>query len=361
MSIKYLNISGDPSHIGFMHGSGVAQEIGANYQYYLSRWQSQSGVTEKEILDKAMTFLPSINSLDPKLVQELQGISSGSGLDFSKILALNCRWELNYAYLPDMNEADGGCTAFALTPEATRNGHTYIGQNWDYKPPLREQCLLLRIEQPEQPTILLITEAGIIGHKGFNSSGIGIGVNFIKLASDSYAPGIPLFLKVRHLLELQTLKECNKFLENNPGPNSGNILIASKEGLAKDFECNPEGMTTISPTNGVLVHSNHFLFLRDNDKDIGCILLPDTFSRTERLKKHLLQCKAETTNEAIEIGLRDHAGFPNSICRHQDESSPIEARWETLISFYVDLDSKSLWFTVGNPCHSTFEKIVISD
>jgi isopenicillin-N N-acyltransferase-like protein len=358
MSLKILKVSGDPFSIGYQHGSGAMPEIVLNYRYYMTTWLSNSGATEKEILERAMAFLPFIHAMDEKLIEELKGVAAGSGLEFPQIVALNCRWELNYAYLPDMNdEASGGCTAFAMTPEATRNGHTYVGQNWDYKPPLQEQCLLLHISQPNRPSIILITEAGIIGHKGFSTSGIGLGVNFIKLATDSYKPGIPFFLKARHLLELPTLDACIRFLEANPGPNSGNMLIASKEGLAVDIECNPEGMNVVHPDNGILVHSNHFQVLPDKGKDLGCLLFPDSFARTEQLARRLKESRARATGEAIEVGLRDHAGYPNSVCRHHDESLPMERRWETLVSFYADLDRGILFYTAGPPCLSTFKSI----
>ena len=358
MSLKFLSVSGEPFNVGYQHGSGAAQEIKSNYRYYMTTWQSYSGAGEKEILDKAMTFLPFINTLGKNLVEELKGVAAGSGLGFPEIVALNCRWELNYAYLPDMNNgADGGCTAFALTPEVTENGHTYVGQNWDYKPPLQEQCLLLQIHQPDRPSVFLITEAGIIGHKGFSSSGIGLGVNFIKLSADSYTPGIPFLLKARYVLEQPTLEAGLRFLREHPGPNSGNMLLASKEGLAVDIECNPWGMNAIHPTKGILVHSNHFQVLPDKGEDIGCLLLPDTFKRTERFTRHLNESRTKTTGEAIEIGVRDHAGFPNSVCRHQDTSLPIEKRWETLVSFYADLTTGSLAYTAGPPCLSTFQKI----
>ena len=358
MSLKFLKVSGNPFSVGYQHGAGATREIQSNYRYYMTTWKSYSGTEEKEILDKAMTFLPFIDALDKNLVEELKGVAAGAGLGFPAIVALNCRWELNYTYLPDMNnEADGGCTAFAMTPEATRNGHTYVGQNWDYKPPLQEQCLLLQINQPNRPSVFLITEAGIIGHKGFSSSGIGMGVNFIKLSADSYAPGIPFLLKARYVLEQPTLEAGLRFLGEHPGPNSGNMLLASKEGLAVDVECNPGGMNLIRPAKGVVVHSNHFQVLPEKGEDIGCLLLPDTFDRTKRLTMHLNESRTEAAGEAIEIGLRDHSGFPNSVCRHQDTSLPAERRWETLVSFYADLTSGSLCYTAGPPCLTSFQKI----
>jgi isopenicillin-N N-acyltransferase-like protein len=361
MNIKHLCASGNSYEVGFQHGKAAAPDIKKNYQYYMATWLSCSGSTEVEILEKAMGFLPHICALDAELVKELEGIATGAELKLSQIVALNSRWELNYAYLPDMNyEADGGCTAFALIPETTVDGHTYVGQNWDYKPPLQGQCLLLKIDIPGRPLVTLITEAGIIGHKGVSSTGIGIGLNFIKMKRDKSSLGVPFLIKARHILELPNLDSCIRFMKNNPGPNSGNMLIASREGLAVDAECNPTGMNLLEAVEGVLVHSNHFQKLDAADEDIGCRLLPDTYSRTQQLYRHFHAYGAGNTAQTIEAGLRDHSGYPNSICRHEDETLSADRRWQTLVSFYVDLDTGRLRYNAGPPClsdYSTTESI----
>jgi isopenicillin-N N-acyltransferase-like protein len=355
MAVKFLKLSGSSFDIGYQHGAGARQEIQSAYEYYMTFWSTGSSSSEKTILHTAMSFLP---FLDQRLLEELEGVAAGSELELAKIIALNCRWELNYAYMPDMQGWLGaGCTAFALTPEITRNHHTYLGQNWDYKLPLQEQCIILSIQQENRPSLILITEAGIIGHKGFSSSGIAIAVNFIRLTKDTSRPGTPFLMKMRQILEQPTLDECIRFLERNPGPNSGNVLIACRDGRAVDAELNPQSMSVIHPDKGILVHSNHFQRPPKGEKDVGCTALPDTFARTKQLYWHLSHCRANSDAEAIEIGLRDHAGFPDSICRHQNTSIPPENHWETLLSFYFDINAQELKLTIGPPCHSSYISI----
>jgi len=246
MKIRTLHVRGNSYEVGFQHGQAAAPEVKKNYEYYMSSWLTYSGTSEEEILNVAMDFIPHIQTLDADLVREMEGVAAGAQLRLSQIVALNARWELNYRFLPDMNYSlDGGCTAFALAPEATSDGHTYVGQNWDYKPPLQEQCLILTIEIPGRPVLTLLTEAGIIGHKGINANGIGVGVNFIKLKRDKGAFGIPFLLKARHVLELSDINACLGFMKDNPGPTSGNMMIASREGTIVDLECTPSGMTLL--------------------------------------------------------------------------------------------------------------------
>lgn len=356
MDIRSIYVKGNSYEAGFQHGKAAVVEIGKNYQYYMSTWLCGEEKSEKNILNRAMKFLPYIEAVNPEYVKELRGVAEGAGLPLEKIVALNARWELNYSYLPDMSlEASGGCTAFALTPEVSGNKHTYVGQNWDYKPPLQGQCIALKIEIPDRPKVFLITEAGIIGHKGFSSTGIGIGVNFIKLKRDTEGLGVPFLIKSRHILEQKSLNDCIAFMTSHSGPNSGNMLIASREGKAIDIECNPEGMRILKPQDGVLAHSNHFQKLSENDVDIGCKLLPDSFARTARLYGHFHDSNDQDTVDSIEQVLKDHTGFPNSVCRHEDINLPEALRWQTLVSFYVDLDTETIKYTAGPPCRSVYQ------
>jgi isopenicillin-N N-acyltransferase-like protein len=356
MDIRCISTKGNYYEVGFQHGKLMASEIKKNFQYYMSTWLSGSEKSERKILDRAMEYIPHIMDVNPGLVEEIKGVAAGAGLSMDQVTALNTRWELNYAYLPDMaDSASGGCTAFALTPESSNDGNTYVGQNWDYKPPLQGQCLAMKIEITNNPIVYLFTEAGIIGHKGFNSKGIGIGVNFIKLKRDSSDVGVPFLIKARTVLEHATLDECLAFLHSHPGPNSGNMLIGSKEGKAVDVECNPSGIRLLKPQEGVLVHSNHFQELEKDDVDIGCKLLPDTFCRTARLYAHFHDKNYQRTEDKIEEGLRDHSGFPNSICRHEDKSVPPATRWQTLLSFYANLDTGKVKFAAGPPCQTVFK------
>jgi isopenicillin-N N-acyltransferase-like protein len=355
MDIRCIQVKGSAYDVGFEHGKAMAAEIKKNYHYYMSMWLSGPEKSERALLDKASAFLPYIEGLNPAFIEEMKGVADGADLPLKQIAALNARWELNYTYLPDMlAEAAGGCTAFALTPENTGTKDTYVGQNWDYKPPLQGQCLAITIEIPNRPAVFLITEAGIIGHKGFSSSGIGIGVNFIKLGRDAAALGVPFLIKARHVLEQGSLDNCVAFLKATPSPNSGNMLIASAEGKALDVECSPGGMRVLRPQEGVLVHSNHFQELNKDDTDIGSLLLPDTFGRTARLYAHFHDAAGHVGEEKIEEGLRDHTGLPNSVCRHEDGNKPPAERWQTLVSFYANLNTRTIRYTGGPPCQSEY-------
>lgn len=356
--LPIIEAEGSPFEIGLQHGRLSAAAVRANFSYYLSLWQHYGGVENNTVMEDAAVFLPYIEKLDGELVEELKGLAEGAEMRFEEILALNARWELNYAYLFP-KEALNGCTAFGVTSDASSDKHVYIGQNWDYKPGVEESCILLRIRQKDKPDILMHTEAGVIGHKGFNASGIGICMNFIRCDQDVFKPGVPVWLKVRSLLNADNLSKCLGILMDHPGPNSANMLIGHRDGEVIDAECLPDDVNFLYPKDGVLTHSNHFLSAKFTAKDHGRSLLPDTVIRSERADRKLRENRSRLNLDTIKSVLADHFGYPDSICRHRDPSANPHAQWETLTSLIIDLSEGKMLYTVGPPCGHPYQTIEI--
>ncbi|RJQ64866.1 MAG: hypothetical protein C4530_01535 [Desulfobacteraceae bacterium] len=359
--MKHLPIveaEGSPFEIGLQHGRQSAAAVRTNFSYYLNLWNHYCGVEKNTVLEDARIFLPYIEKLDGELIEELKGVAKGAEMQFEEILALNARWELNYAYLFP-KEALEGCTAIGVTAEASSDRHMYIGQNWDYKPGVEKSCILLRIRQKHKPDIVMHTEAGLIGHKGFNASGIGICMNFIRCDRDAFRPGVPVWLKVRSLLNCKNLSKCLGILMDHEGPNSANILIGHRDGEVIDAECTPDDIHFLYPKDGVLTHSNHFMSSNFKAKDIGRSLVPDSVIRSERAGRKLTQNRVSLNLEAMKSVLADHFDYPDSICRHRDGSVNPHAQWETLTSLVIDLTEGKMHYTEGPPCSHPYKSIAI--
>ncbi len=359
--IPVITAKGSPYEIGFEHGRQEREAVQHNFQFYLDLWNHFSGVKRSQVLKKAQKFIPYIENLDSELVEELKGVAKGSEMHLEEIIALNSRWELNYAYMMENPKKAPveGCTAFALIPEATKNRHVIVGQNWDYKPGVENSCIILRIQQENKPEILMHTEAGIIGHKGFNSAGIGVCLNLIRCEKDHFQPGLPVWIKVRGLLNSRSLPDCLKILTSFEGPNSANMVIAHRDGEAIDVECAPDDTFFLFPNGGVLTHSNHFLSPSFRVKDTAKSLIPDTVLRNHRASRLLQERRGNVDLKTIKNVLKDHFGHPDSICRHRDERLHENEQWETLTSMMIDLTEGKILYTSGPPCSHRYETIAM--
>jgi isopenicillin-N N-acyltransferase-like protein len=208
---------------------------------------------------------------------------------------------------------------------------------------------------------MMHTEAGIIGHKGFNSAGIGVCVNVIRCEEDTFQPGLPAWIRIRAILNATSLPDCLKTMMTYEGPNSVNLLIAHREGEAIDLEMTPDDVFCIYPENGILTHTNHFQSLRLRMKDTGQALLPDTVIRNNRLLRLLKDRAGALGVDSINDLLQDHFGWPNSICRHSDERLGPHDQWETLTSFVIDLTAGTIHYTNGPPCSNSVETVALDE
>lgn len=360
MPIPVKELEGEAYEIGYRHGDVLGESIKNNIEFYLNLWHDFCGVTKEQVLKDVEPFLSPIENFDAEILREMEGIGKGAGVSLEEIAILNARWELNYAYMPkNIHHEPGGCTSFALLPPLTEHGTTFLGQNWDYKPSQEPQLVILKIKQDGKPAIIISTEAGIVGHKGFNSEGIGIAVNYIRSHKDTFRHGVPYLVKARGALKCDRFSDCLKLHLDNPGPNSGNMMIAHKDGEALDAECHTDGVNFLYPEGGVLTHANHFESERFADFDEGRTVLVDTLYRSPRLRRLLLEQPKPITSETIKKCLKDHFGYPNALCRHRDSRLKASDQWETLTSIIMDLRKATMMFASGPPCKNEYQTLTL--
>ena len=56
----------------------------------------------------------------------------------------------------------------------------------------------------------------------------------------------------------------------------------------------------------------------------------------------------------IEEMLRDHVGYPDSICRHEDALDAEGKRLGTVFSIIMNLDREEMCFAPGTPCNCPY-------
>jgi len=55
--------------------------------------------------------------------------------------------------------------------------------------------------------------------------------------------------------------------------------------------------------------------------------------------------------------LRDHDGKPESVCRHENPSFPMDERYRTVVSVVMDLYTGQLSTTLGSPCETEYQTL----
>ncbi|KAJ5666943.1 peptidase C45 acyl-coenzyme A:6-aminopenicillanic acid acyl-transferase [Penicillium macrosclerotiorum] len=304
-----ITCSGTPYEIGFRHGKEAADLIQGSLDFYKTYFLKKSNLAWAEASEVAQKYLPFLAKYVPQLVEEMRGIADGAKVDFLSILALNTRSEIS------MGMMDDGCTSVAWQTQE----FSTAGQNWDWEDPQKERLVLMHInpsqdEDGHKPKVSQVTEAGIIGKSGINSSGVGVFLNAIRARGINFN-GIPIHLALRHALEMSSRLEAVEKLSSLGFGTSGHIMIADISG-ATSLEFTHVDVVRMEMVDGQIAHTNHFLakHVVEAPKSVD---LPDSVSRMKRIATLLREGNSQlieelTAREAVEKMLEDEERTSNS-------------------------------------------------
>lgn len=208
----------------------------------------------------------------------------------------------------------------------------------DQKPNL----ILTKISQEGKPTILQVTEAGIIGKIGFNSASVGTLLNAIKVHGVDPLR-MPVHFGLRMALESTSVADAVQKLEGFGMAASAHILIADRDSaVGLEFtkstfaKCLPDGI-------GRVVHANHLLL--EHPGEVDTVWLKDSPARMGTMTENSAKLGREPSWEAVSRLFEDEKNLPCAINRLQ---AP-ESGSETLFNIVMDLKSKTGVLRVGRP------------
>lgn len=362
MELPVIEVSGDRREIGRQHGEAARSQIKTSIDFYRQSFKRASGLAWDEILQQAPRWTPIVEEFLPGIGDELRGIAEGAGIRFEEVLALNARGELSHGNpFADGEENPEGCSSYAILPEAAADRHVYAGQNWDWLAETGETVVLLKIAQPGKPTVFMQTEAGQIGRHGANSAGIALNANGL---GGRFGKGVAIpqpFIR-RKILESSDMQGALKAAFESKQSVCTNLVITHRDGFTIDLETTPARHGWLYATEGILVHTNHFIAFVP--EQIAATYRPfsvNSLWRLDRLKRGLEGVRDAKDSggvfKAIVLALQDHFGYPNSLCKHDDDRAGTGDRYHTIASSIVDLTTGDYWLAAGPPCRGTYERI----
>jgi isopenicillin-N N-acyltransferase-like protein len=355
--LRSLKLTGSPRERGITHGEAFADEIATNLEIYLDVFEHK-GTDEATVYEQAERFVPLIEDENEAYAEEMRGVAEGSGLSIEDVTILNARYEVMYSAFKQVADDLGkgkpdACTAYGIRNSVSADGHTYVGQNWDWMPGL--ETFVMDVEQENGADHVAMTEAGIVGGKiGVNEAGLAMTLNGLVTERDGEEPfRKPYHVRLREVLESERMDAAIEPLIVEGRACSANVIIGHESGEMINLELAPETANYLYPEDGVLVHTNHVEDTSSMDSEFEK-LIPDTLCRAPRLRRLLTEGTDAIGEEDIKDALRDHFDHPNSICRHPNEDDPELDRLETGGSFIMDLTEKRLLGTNGPPCEHEY-------
>jgi isopenicillin-N N-acyltransferase-like protein len=358
LSFPRIRVEGGPAERGQQYGAQAASRIKRGIEIYQEIFEHYAGWDWAKVVKHAHSFEPVFESYRSHFLTEMRGIAEGAGVSLGDILALNVRTEVMFAGVA--RAAAKECTAFVALPEVTKDRHTLIGQNWDWKPATSETLVILEVEPEKGPRFVTVVEAGMLAKIGFNSAGIGLTTNALVSDHDKGLPAVPYHAVLRAVLESETPAAALLAITYHRRSSSANYLIGHRDGEAINVETAPGDYSRVYvqfPEGEVYGHANHFASPGFGLKDVGMWEGPGSLFRAHRVKKLLERSAGEVTVEVSQKVLTDHFSNPSSICSHTDPKlSPVE-QFATITSVIMDLDTREMWVTNGNPCQTPYHHL----
>lgn len=360
--LPYLKLSGSPYDQGLEQGTALADRIAQNLEVYFRRFEVECKLPPAEARRRGERYFRAIQQQSPAYAQGIEGIAAGSRQPLADIATLNVRYEIVYyqfaqdtapVYLP--HEAPNGCTAFALLPGRTADGHLWMGQNWDWMEGV--QGALQHIAEPDGTRVLAFTEAGIFGDKiGLNSHGLGLCINGLVSVGDNWAGlGKPFHLRTYQALRQKTLPEARSVVTESPRTASGNFLIG-QGGQAVDLEVSPAGIG-VWEDQRQLVHANHYIAPERFGIEVPPIKwLGRSNHRAKRLSLRLDEVEKPGL-EDLKAALSDRDGAPYAVCRTASpEEYELGEPYRTIASVIMNLGTQELWISDGPPHQNPYTR-----
>ena len=356
--LPIIELLGDAKARGAAHGAALPAAIRDNIATYLARFET-GGIDREAALAEGARWGERITALDPEYGAEMAAIADAAGLELAPVAMLNARWEMSYSlFAAEMafDRADG-CTAFAALPEATRNGATLIGQNWDWLKGLVGRMAVLRCRRDDAADFICLTQAGIAGGiMGLNEAGIGLVVNGLTTDREGLDPNRkPFHLRVREILGATSFADAMKAVLGAPRVCSANFLLGHADGEVIDIEAAPDDEAVLYPEDGVITHANHFEAL-SSVTSTSQRRSPSTLYRARRLRKLMRHANRPVDVALMQNLFTDHFSRPHSICAHPNTAEPETNQMTTVASVILDLTNRTLYATDGPPCASPYQE-----
>ena len=332
-----IDVAGSPYEMGRQIGEAARDQVRGFCEVGLARTQKTVAVSTERAQQIAAACIPLAEAYAPHMMDELRGVAESAGVTLTDLMMLQVRNQFK-------PESDAGCTSFCLSQEPTQ---MVVGQNWDNDPALDEFTIVLTRRPLDKPPLMTVTQAGLIAYIGLNSTGIGACLN--TLPAPSREIGVPHYFTLREIYEQDSLDGAVRAIRRAARAIPANIMLATPQGPA-DLEITKDDVFVLRDPQRV-THTNHALhpeIVAVNDEFPELI---ESYPRKQRIDELV---DSQSSVEQCMDALRDHDGYPKSICRHANEH-PDNGYWTTVFSGVIEPHAGRMFVSRGTPCDHPYE------
>ncbi len=334
--------SADAFKRGLQRGSEIRGTLATAVGIYLALFETV-GIDRRTVRANTEQTIAATELWCPALVEEMRGTAEACGVELWKVAALNARTEI-------LSGASGAKPGECSTIVSTRE--TPVGaQTWDWHEEL-SHCWHLQDVRGNEHGFVGLTEHGILSKIGVNDAGIGVMLNILGHQADR-PHGVPVHLVgARVLAEASTLEEAIDILQTAPVSTSSAITVLSPNGAAT-VELSPEGTSVLTPGDGTLLHTNHFLDAHLARGEKPGLYDPDSQLRYGVLAERAARSPLPTRASELIPLLVSQPGDAAQLCCIPSADATLGERWATLATITLDAAAHTMTVSSGSPLDAT--------
>ncbi len=360
MTLPFIKLIGSPYDKGLQHGSALRSRVQHNIDAYFAYFE-RLGAQRPAVIERASTLAAAVAQQNPDYYAGMQGIATGANVTFSEVAALNMRSEIVYYLMSSKYKAlsditgeltRDGCTAWAVHPDNSPDGHLRIGQNWDWNRDVL--CAVLHDYVDDDFAVLGFTEAGIFGCKiGLNSAGIGLCINGLYSSDDSWETiCTPMHVRFYNILRQRQLADAIDAILGEDRSIAGNFLLGQTPNCVVNIEAGTTQHNRLDWQDGFIVHANHFV--GDGVAEPIYERRPASVGRHARMAE-MLQAARQVGHADLVAFSKDRQNAPDAVCRLGDDPArPYEEQGVTVTAAILDLTAGEAFFTDGPPNQAAY-------
>ena len=367
--VPVITLSGTSYERGLQHGQKLKKEIEEVY----SKWKQTITNTLKKDADSLINvflnstnFEPSIKKWTPELLEELRGISDGSGQKYNDVYAFQLVDEL-WVFVDSLyNSGKHHCSCIGVT--STPDHPAYTAQNMDLENYMNGYQVLLHIKgETDIPEQYLFTCAGLIVTTGMNEYGISVNPNTL-MELKSSPDGLPVAFVIRGILNCHESEKVLSFISSIKYASGQNYVIGIQDSIY-DFETSATQSVRFYPNKEkkeLVYHTNHALNNHDvkpwyqeyhNNVMSGMSKDMNSETRFSSLEKRLNMPVNAINVDILKSTLRSKDNEKNPICRTYKEGGEIFTFGSVI---YTLTGIPSVQVTKGSPDQTEYKEYFFS-
>lgn len=254
--LRYLELSGSAYERGVAHGKLLKQDIQDVIALFYEDIRSTTGMDPNEFITlflKQTDYLSAVKEYTPELLEEVKGISDGSGVAFETIFMHQLGDEYWFNTKDVMAHS---CSSFGVNK--TSKFPSITAQNMDIPEFYHGFQTVIKVSEPDsEKEVMYLSIPGHLGLTGMNNQSVSINCNTL-MQLDYAKTGLPVTFIVRGVLSKDTQEEALEFLRRVHHASGQNYILGGPEKVYS-LECSSNKLEEFRPfENSVFTyHTNH--------------------------------------------------------------------------------------------------------